>query len=263
MSIGKCRGLCRNRIPVIFALIIGIVTAVMGVVGAQEEHNSPSLELGIIVTPTVDQADKVIKAFEAGTDFGVLAKENSIDSTADDGGYLGRMSPVQLQPELRDAVNAIKTGEISRAVRVPNGFAVLTILSMAPRLQQVDAKRLNSLVASGAVRTSFDVSGFSEAEAAFTDFPKSEGWDRDLHKICEIRTQSRAAGIARVQTLLPTLDPTSQDAFRAHMMASQLHASNGKMEESIQDPSLMTSRKFRSHQPAVRELTSPNTGSNA
>jgi len=30
----------------------------------------------------------VIKELKTGTDFGVLAKENSIDATADDGGYL-------------------------------------------------------------------------------------------------------------------------------------------------------------------------------
>jgi len=233
MSIGKCRGLSRNVFGVILALLLSIATGVMGAVGAQEEHNSPSLELGIIVTPTAEQAEKVIKDFKAGTDFGVLAKENSIDSTSDDGGYLGRMSPVQLQPELRDAVNTIKLGQITGVVRVPNGFAVLTVLSEAPHVQQVDVKRLQSLISSGAVRTSFDVSGFSEAEAAFSDFPKSEGWNRDLHKICEIRTQSRAAGIERAENILPSLDPASQDAFRAHMVVSQLHASNGDMEKAI------------------------------
>jgi hypothetical protein len=235
MSTGKCSGLCRNRFVLIFVLILSITTGAACGVGAQEERNSPSLELGIIVTPTAEQAEKVIKDFKAGTDFGVLAKEKSIDSTADDGGYLGRMSPVQLQPALREAINAIKTGEITGVVRVPNGFAVLTILSKAPLTQQVDVKRLQSLISSGAVRTSFDVSGFSEAETAFTDFPKSEGWDRDLHKICEIRTQSRAAGIARIQSLLPSLDPASRDAYQAHMIASQLHASNGEMEEAIKE----------------------------
>jgi len=207
----------------------------MGALGAQEQHNSASLELGIIVTPTVEQAEKVIKEFKSGTDFGVLAKENSIDSTADDGGYLGRLSPVQLQPELREAVNAIKPGEITGAVRVPNGFAVLTVLTMAPHTQQVGFNRLQSLISSGAVRNSFDVSGFNEVEAAFTDFPKSEGWERDLRKVCEIRTQSRAAGIARVQNLIPSMEANSQGAVRAHIIVSQFFASNGKMEEAIQE----------------------------
>jgi len=235
MSSGICRRLHCSKCGVIFALIVSIATGLMGALGAQEQHNSASLELGIIVTPTVEQAEKVIKEFKSGTDFGVLAKENSIDSTADDGGYLGRLSPVQLQPELREAVNAIKPGEITGAVRVPNGFAVLTVLTMAPHTQQVGFNRLQSLISSGAVRNSFDVSGFNEVEAAFTDFPKPEGWERDLRKVCEIRTQSRAAGIARVQNLIPSMEANSQGAVRAHIIVSQFFASNGKMEEAIQE----------------------------
>jgi hypothetical protein len=235
MSSGKLRGLWHGGVGIIFAVIVSMSTGVIGVVGAQEERNSPSVELGIIVTPTVEQAEKVIKEFKAGTDFGVLAKENSIDSTADDGGYLGRISPVQLQPELRDAVNAIKIGEITGVVRAQHGYAVLTIFSMAPHVQQVGFNRLQSIISSGAVRSSFDVSGFNEVEAAFTDFSKPEGWDRDLRKVCEIRTQSRAAGIARVQSLLPSMEPNSQGAVRAHIIVSQFFASNGKMEEAIKE----------------------------
>lgn len=74
----------------------------------------------------------------------MLAKEQSIDSTADDGGYLGRLSAAQLQPELRDAVSAIKAGQISAPFRMSNGFAVVTILSAAPQSQNLtDRNQLN------------------------------------------------------------------------------------------------------------------------
>jgi len=64
------------------------------------------------------------------------------------------MNPVQLQPELRDAVNAIKTGQITGVVRTPSGFAVLTILSEAPHPQHLtDRAQLSALISSGAVRT--------------------------------------------------------------------------------------------------------------
>src|ERR1035441_6583450 len=60
---------------------------------AQEAASSQQLQLGIIVTRTSEEAQAVLKALKAGMDFGVLAKEKSIDSTADDGGYMGQMNP--------------------------------------------------------------------------------------------------------------------------------------------------------------------------
>jgi hypothetical protein len=83
------------------ALIVSVIVTVLQSAIAQDGSCLHSLEISIIVTPTAQQAEEVIKEFKAGTDFGVLAKENSIDATADDGGYLGRMNPVQLQPESR------------------------------------------------------------------------------------------------------------------------------------------------------------------
>jgi len=149
-----------NVLVLIFALIIISIQS-SPVLAVQQEGNSPSLELGIIVTSTVEQAQSVIKEFKAGADFRVLAKEKSIDPTADDGGYMGRMSPVQLQPELRDAVNAIHAGQITGVIRTPSGFAVLTILPEAPHTQHIMGREeLNLLISSSAVRTNADVGGF-------------------------------------------------------------------------------------------------------
>jgi parvulin-like peptidyl-prolyl isomerase len=125
-------------VTISLALIVGVLVSVLPLAHAQEESTSHGLELGIIVTPTAEEAEAVIKEFKSGTDFGVLAKEKSIDSTADDGGYLGRLNPAQLQPALRDAANSIRTGQISAPFRMQNGFAVVTILSKCAHLLGCD-----------------------------------------------------------------------------------------------------------------------------
>jgi hypothetical protein len=154
---------------------------------------------------------------------------------------LGRLSPVQLQPELRDAVGAIKVGEISVPFRTPVGFAVVTIFSAPPNKQELDTKRLQSLISSRAVRTSYDVGGFGEAENAFTSFPKPEGWERDLHQICEIRKKSYADAIARGEQFLssPEVQQDVKDhpaeMLRIHLLTAQLYGSAGNMEAMIKE----------------------------
>ncbi len=253
MISGKCGKLGCKRFGAIFVLLVGIGIGVVGASAAQQESSSPGLELGIIVTATAEQAEKVIKEFKAGTDFGVLAKERSIDSTADDGGYLGRLNPVQLQPELRDAVNTIRAGQITDVIRTSNGFAVLTILPEAPHPQHLtDRAELSALVSSGAVRTNGDVGGFGEVENLFTSFTKPEGWNRDLHQICEIRKQSYVDGVSRVHDLLASIDvgraeeQKPLELVRARLNLAQLYAYAGKMEEEIQQQKLAldTAQKY-------------------
>jgi len=243
----KRKGPQRNQIALTLALALtaSIPMSVLPAARAQERSASHGLELGIIVTPTAEQAEAVVKEFTAGTDFGVLAKEKSIDSTADDGGYLGRLNPVQLQPELRDAVNSIRTGQISAPFRTQNGFAVVTILPTAPHSQtMMDRKQLSALISSGAVRTNNDVGGFGEVENAFAAFHKSEGWNRDLHQICEIRKASYAGAITQMQASLASGEAEHSDqthpldALRAHLNMAQIYAYGGSLQQTIKQQKL-------------------------
>ena len=55
-------------------------------VAAQQVQASNEVDLGIIVTATAAGAEEVRIQLNAGTDFGVLAKEKSIDPTSNVGG---------------------------------------------------------------------------------------------------------------------------------------------------------------------------------
>jgi hypothetical protein len=94
---------------------------------AQTAPSIQEAETGIIVTRTSDQAQSVLRELKAGMDFGVLAKEMSIDPTANDGGYIGRMNLADLPPALRDALLNLHGEKFSAIVPVPAGFAILTI----------------------------------------------------------------------------------------------------------------------------------------
>ncbi len=69
-----------------------------------------TMDLGIIVTATMADAEAVLKQLNTGTDFSVLAKEKSIDATSSDGGYMGKLDPNQLRGELRDALRGHGAG---------------------------------------------------------------------------------------------------------------------------------------------------------
>jgi hypothetical protein len=144
----------------------------------------------IIVTRTAEQAQEVRRELKAGREFGVTAKGKSIDSTADEGGYMGRMNPEQLRAELRDGLRDTKPGGLSDVVRTPSGFAMLTVFSKAPNRSDLDKARIASMNSSKAVRQSIVVSGNGEAKRVFDQYSKPKGWERELGAPCEIRKKS-------------------------------------------------------------------------
>jgi peptidyl-prolyl cis-trans isomerase D len=54
---------------------------------------------------SADEAQRILESLKKGEDFAALAKQKSTDATADDGGYMGKIDPATLRPELREALN--------------------------------------------------------------------------------------------------------------------------------------------------------------
>jgi tetratricopeptide (TPR) repeat protein len=195
-------------------------------------------ELAIIVTPTMSDAEAVLKQLSTGTDFSVLAKERSIDASASDGGYMGKLDPSQLRPELREALRGHGVGQLTDVVHLPSGFAILKVLPAAPA-RDLNPNRISSLVSTGAIRFGPQVAGLGEADAAFQDYPKPDGWNRDLHKVCEIRQESLAGAKETMRHLVDsdhstqTEGLTATDRIQGHSVLAQLYSFSGEMEKSI------------------------------
>lgn len=237
----------RNKSSIIRYIVVGLLPLLILVemsglqVEAQIGDATSKLDLGIIVMPTREDAEIVSKQLNAGTDFTVLAKERSIDATASDGGYMGKLSPSQLRVELRDALRGHKVGDLTDVVHLPSGFAILKVLSTAPPTQDLNPKRISSLVSTGAIRYGAQVAGLVEADTALQDYPKPDGWNRDFHKVCQIRRDSLAAAKREVLDFVTSgVTPegkklTAGEQIQGHGALAQLYAFSGEMEKSISE----------------------------
>ncbi len=225
----------------LFLSVAAVVASVSSQAIAQQDTDSRPVELGIIVTSTENEAIDIQRRLNGGWDFGVLAKEMSIDPTSIDGGYMGKLSLSQLRPELRQALAGHATGQLTNIVPVSSGFAILKILPVAPPTADLNSDRIRQMVASGEIRFGPTVGGLSEADEAFARYPKPEGWARDLKQSCNLRTQSYTAAVMFMSGLLDMTSSgkadnySTEDLLRTHMYLGQLYAYKGKMEEAVKE----------------------------
>ena len=227
----------RIFIGVLFLSCFGASTPLLS------QNSAPPLaNLLIIVVDSPSQADRVLQRLKNGEDFAALAKEVSVDPTASDGGSLGRVDPAALRPELRDAVKRLSVGEISGVVPTHSGYAILKMISpTAPTpLQNTAPARILPSSAAGTIRYAPNVGGKGEADLAFRDFPKPDGWNQNLRAMCDIRTQSLASVI---DSVLKSLDPANPDGvahgrpldiIQMHYALANLYAYEGEIDKSIE-----------------------------
>ena len=86
-----------------------------------------------ILVATQPFAQKVIERLEKGEKFDVLAKEESMDSSKNNGGDLGWFTPNRMVPEFSGAVMALKPGEFTRKpVQTQYGWHVIQLMETRP-----------------------------------------------------------------------------------------------------------------------------------
>jgi hypothetical protein len=203
------------------------------------EASDRELDLGIIVVPTIADAEKVLGQLKAGSDFSILAKEKSTDATATDGGYLGKLAVSELRTELRNAVQGHAEGEITGIVHLPSGFAILKVLSAAPNVQDLNPKRISSLISTGAIRLGAQVSGFIEADTALMDYSKPDNWNRDLATVCRVRKESLLTAQNNLSEIIRSPEEmrahhfTDSDQVQAHSALAELYVYDAEIDKTI------------------------------
>ncbi|OWT71593.1 MULTISPECIES: peptidylprolyl isomerase [unclassified Achromobacter] len=81
-----------------------------------------------------------------GEDFATLARQNSQDATAPQGGDLGWLSPGETVPPFEAAMNTLKINEISEPIQSPFGWHLIQVLErrekdVADEMQRMQARR--------------------------------------------------------------------------------------------------------------------------
>jgi tetratricopeptide (TPR) repeat protein len=203
-----------------------------------QEQNSNAIPLRILVLNSADEAARVRAELEKGADFGVLAREKSVDATSLDGGLMGKVDPSTLRAEIRTAVRGLAPGQLSPVFRIPSGFAVVKVLlpnELAGIVESQQARQA-AIRAEGSIRFDLNLSGFSEAAAALASYAKPANWNTDLRLACAMRQQSFADLKARAEKLAAAADETGRppsDAVALRLGLAQVYAYKGEMDAAI------------------------------
>ena len=205
----------------------------------------PAVEvtLRIIVVSSPEEADRILDRLKQGQDFAELAKMKSIDSTADDGGLMGKIAPSMLRTELRDALQGVGPGQISQVVHIPLGYAILKVMqetAPASRNANINMGGNAGTLAGGSVKYTLTIGGLSEAELGMNKFDKAPGWNEDPRKICEVRRQSLAAEQKSLEGFLSSANQQSRksrlplDVLSVHFSLGEIYSYQGDMGKAIE-----------------------------
>jgi hypothetical protein len=204
--------------------------------------------LGTIVVKTREEAEALTKRIKAGEPFEILALQHSIDPSAPEGGYMGKVKIEDLRQEFQQALANVTAGEVSAPFSIGTGYALLKVL---PR-PRVPLPRAGS---GGGAQTVAYVSGFEESNYFFTQLPKPGDYHQDLNSICALKTTAIKNAIRDAEARAASAtDP--QESMQAHHMAGQLYASRGEIEKSIshfENALKLAEGNLQSHAQALRE----------
>lgn len=102
---------------------------------------APEYDASHILVKTEDEAKTLLDEIKGGADFATLAKDNSTDGSAAQGGELGWFSAGQMVPEFETAVAKMKVGEVAGPIQTQFGWHLIKLNaerdSTPPPLDQV------------------------------------------------------------------------------------------------------------------------------
>ncbi len=205
---------------------------------AAQTPASAEVTFRLIVVSSADRAQSLLSDIGAGASFETIARTQSSDPSASQGGLIGPVALSELRPELREALRDLRAGAVAGVLRLATGFALVQRAPDAPAMSLRGGEIL-AVSSVGSVRPTLSVDGFSEANTALNSMAKPEDWNQRPRQICELRQQAvgnvKAAlskrlgpGIAQTRA-----EFSPHDVMEAHMALGQLHAYDGEMAQAI------------------------------
>ena len=201
---------------------------------------SDQVSFRMIVVSSAEAAQRIVDRLRAGADVATVARSDSIDPSAESGGLIGPVARGDLRPELRAALDALKIGEISGVVPVANGFAVvMRVENRETGSTAVGQNEIPAIAASGSVKYTQSVDGFSEANALLDGIAKPDDWNQHPESICGLRTQAVMTSRATLERLLGPAGEAARagemplDLVQAYYALGQLYAYDGVMDKAV------------------------------
>lgn len=107
----------------------------------REEFMSPArVRASHILLRSREEADSVLSKITAGSDFGEMAKQFSLDPTASKGGDLGFFEKGQLILEIEETAFAMKKGQLSDVIQTQFGYHLLKVTDTEdPQVREFDS----------------------------------------------------------------------------------------------------------------------------
>jgi tetratricopeptide (TPR) repeat protein len=112
------------------SLVIFVLPTFLLSASAASQTPEEQVGLRLIVVKTEAEASGLLKQIQSGQSFEVIAKANSIDPTAKDGGYLGLLRLADIKADLQRVVIGLKPGQISPATAIGGEFLILQRLTL-------------------------------------------------------------------------------------------------------------------------------------
>lgn len=88
--------------------------------------------------------DRIKERLDNGADFAEIARQNSEDGSANNGGDLGWVNPGDTVPEFEKAMSELKPGQISEPVRTPFGWHIIQVVERRKQDMSKEAARLKA-----------------------------------------------------------------------------------------------------------------------
>lgn len=81
--------------------------------------------LRMIVVPTESQIRDIYSQVTKGASFAALARQQSVDPSREDGGFLGELHSGQMNRTIREVASTLQPGQVSRPFRLGREFALI------------------------------------------------------------------------------------------------------------------------------------------
>ena len=215
--------------------------------------------LRIIVVSSPTEAQQILDRLAKGEDFAALAKAKSTDPTADGGGFMGKLDPASLRPELRDALQGLSPGQLTGVIKIPAGYAILQIVPEEQSTAGIgmSSSQMLPLTGRGSVRYTPDISGAVDMELAFRKVPKPDDWNRDFQAVCE--TRKRALATVGTPAWYRAADANAVRRASAVVIGSRVAARAGPDPAVVAGPDRRARRRLLRRWAARRAARAPVT----